>query len=136
MGYFDFPHTRTYDSDLGWLIKHVSSYDETIQTLNAWIAENQPKLDDMEALYQALISGNLPEGVKEGIEKWCRENMADLVGELVKMVLFGINDQGYFVAYIPDSWSDIIFNTTGLDVSVAGYDFGHLCLSFNDYMEV
>lgn len=136
MSYFEFPHTRTYDSDLGWLIKHVNSYDEVINGLNAWIAENEPKLDDMEALYQALISGDLPEGVKEGIEKWCRENLTDLVGELAKMVLFGINDLGYFVAYIPDSWSDIIFNTTGYDVSVAGYDFGHLCLSFNNYTEV
>ena len=136
MSYFEFPHTRTYDSDLGWLIKHVNSYDEVIERLDAWIAENEPKLDDMEALYQALISGDLPEGVKEGIEKWCRENLTDLVGELAKMVLFGINDQGYFVAYIPDSWSDIIFNTTGFDIAVAGYDFGHLCLSFNNYTEV
>ena len=136
MSYFEFPHTRTYDTDLGWLIKHVNSYDEVIETLNAWIAENEPKLNDMEALYQALISGNLPEGVKNGIEEWCRENLTDLVGELAKMVFFGINDQGYFVAYIPDAWSDIIFNTTGFDIAVAGYDYGHLCLSFNNYTEV
>lgn len=136
MSYFEFPHTRTYDSDLGWLIKHVNSYDETIQALDAWIAENEPKLEDMETLYQALISGNLPAGVKEGIEKWCRENLSDLVGELVKMVFFGITDQGYFIAHIPEGWTDIIFNTTGYDLTLADYDFGHLCLSFNNYTEV
>lgn len=130
MSFFEFPHTRTYDSDLGWLIKHVNSYDEVINTLNAWIAENEPKLDDMEALYQALISGNLPVGVQNGIEKWCRENMADLVAEMAHLVFFGITDDGYFVAYVPETWSDIIFNTTGYDISVPGVDFGHLTLSF------
>ena len=130
MSFFDFPHTRTYDSDLGWLIKHVNSYDEVIEHLNEWIAENEPKLDDMEALYQALISGDLPPGVQEGIEKWCRENMADLVAEMAHLVFFGITDSGHFVAYVPETWSDIIFNTTGYDISIPGVDFGHLTLSF------
>ena len=93
MSYFEFPHTRTYDSDLGWLIKHVGSYDEVIQTLNNWIAENQPELDDFEALYN-------------------------------------------IVAYIPDGWDDIIFNTTGYDITIADTDFGHLTLNFNTYTEV
>ena len=30
---------------------------------------------------------------------------------LVKQVFFGLNQEGYFVAYIPQSWSDIIFDT-------------------------
>ncbi len=132
MSFFEFPHTRTYDSDLGWLIKHVNSYDETIARLDEWIAENEPKLEDMETLYEALISGNLPEGVQRGIEMWCRANMVDLVGELVKLVFFGINNDGYFVAYIPDSWSDIVFNTTGLDITIPDIDYGHLVLSFNE----
>lgn len=131
MSFFEFPHTRTYDSDLGWLIKHVNTYDEVIQELNQWIANNQPKLDDMEALYQALISGNLPEGVQEGIEKWCRENMYDLIGEIATLVFFGLNDAGYWVAYIPDSWSDIIFNTTGLDINIPEHpEYGRLVLSY------
>ena len=134
MGYFEFPHTRTYDSDLGWLITHVNSYDEVINGLNEWIAENEPKLEDFENLYNMMMAGNLPAGVQEGINKWMQLHALDIVGELVKMVFFGITDTGYFVAYIPDGWDDIIFNTTGYDISVAGLDFGHLTLSFNDQM--
>ena len=37
---------------------------------------------------------------------------------------------GYFVAYIPEGWDDIIFNTTGYDIAIAGMDYGHLTLSF------
>lgn len=131
MSYFEFPHTRTYDSDLGWLIKHVGEYDEVIQALNDWIEENEPKLDDFETLYNMLLSGDLPLGVQKGIEKWMEIHAIDLVGKLVKMVLFGLTDDGYFVAYIPESWADIIFNTTGLDISVPDVDYGHLVLSLN-----
>ena len=130
MSFFEFPHTRTYDSDLGWLIKHVNTYDETINALNAWIAENEPKLNDMETLYQSLISGDLPAGVQQGINKWMELHAIDLVGELVKMIFFEITDDGYFVAYIPESWNDITFATTGFDVVISGYDYGHLVLKY------
>lgn len=136
MSFFEFPHTRTYDSDLGWLIKHVNSYDEVIQTLNEWIANNEPKLDDFEQLYNMLMSGDLPPGVQEGINTWCQLHITDIIGQLVKMVFFGITDAGYFVAYIPDGWSDIIFNTTGYDINLTGLDFGHLTLSFDDQLSV
>lgn len=129
MSFFEFPHTRTYDDDLGWLIKKVTSYDDTIQALNNWISENEPKLEDFEILYQMLISGNLPEGVQHGIEAWMKENAIDLIGELVKMVFFGITNEGYFVAYIPESWSDIIFGTSGLDDFPPDTEYGHLTLS-------
>jgi hypothetical protein len=49
---------------------------------------------------------------------------------IVQNVYQYLNDDGYFVAYIPESWADIIFNTTGLDSQIAGYDYGHLVLSF------
>lgn len=131
MSFFEFPHTRTYDSDLGYIIKHLGSYDETIATLNEWISKNQPKLDDFEKLYNMMMSGDLPPGVQEGINKWMQLHAVDIIGELVKMVIFGLTDDGYFIAYIPDSWDDIIFNTTGLDITLALMpEYGHLVLSY------
>lgn len=133
MSYFEFPHTRTYDSDLGWLIKKVTSYDEVIQTLNSWISENEPKLEDFEKLYDMLLSGDLPAGVQEGINKWMQLNAVDIVGKLVKSVFFEITDDGHFVAWIPDSWNDITFNTTYYDIVLSDhpeYGYGHLVLSY------
>ena len=130
MSYFEFPNTRTYDSDLGWLIKHVNEYDEVIAALNEWIEENQPKIDDFQALYDALMSGDLPPAVQEGINTWMELHAIDLVGSLVKMVFFGLTPEGYFCAYIPENWDDIIFQTTGLDISIPDYNFGHLVLSY------
>ena len=131
MSFYEFPHTRTYDTDLGWLIKKVSSYNEVIEALDAWIDEYQPKIEDFENLYNMLMAGDLPEGIQRGIEDWLSRNAIDLIGRLVKMVIFNITDDGYFVAYIPESWDDIIFNTTGLDIALALQpDYGHLVLSY------
>lgn len=130
MSFFEFPHTRTYDTDLGWLIKDYKTLDELIDAIKSWIAETQPTIDDLKALYDAIVSGNLPEGMKSGILKWLEKNAIDIIGQMVKMVFFGITQDGYFVAYIPESWDDIIFGTTGLDDFPPGFtDYGHLTLS-------
>ena len=130
MSFFEFPHTRTYDTDLGWLIKHTKTNEEAIELLNNWVAEYEPKIEDFYNLYEMMISGTLPEGVKKGIHDWMVQNAANIVGNLVKMVFFGITDNGYFVAYIPDSWDEITFGTTGLDDFPTGIEYGHLTLSY------
>ena len=58
--------------------------------------------------------------IKEEIEKY-----------IATMIFFGITDDGYFVAYIPESWDDITFNTTGLDITIPIQpEYGHLVLSY------
>lgn len=131
MAFFEFPHTRTYDSDLGWLIKRVNSYDEVIAALNEWIETNTPRIDDLEAFQEALESGDLPEGVANGIITWLQQNAITWLTAIIKNVWFGLTDAGYFVAYVPDSWSDITFKTTGLDIILALMpDYGHLVLQY------
>lgn len=129
MSFFEFPHTRMYDSDLGWLIKRVDSYDETISALDEWIAENQPKINDLEDFKAALEDGQLPQGVRNGLLTWARQNLPDIIESAIKSVFF-VLENGYFVAYIPDSWDEITFGTSGLDDFPAGIDFGHLTLSY------
>ena len=54
------------------------------------------------------------------------------------MIYVWISDAGYFIYYIPESWNDVSFNTTGLDVSneelannghIDNYEYGRLVLS-------
>ena len=130
MSYFEFPHTRTYDSDLGWLIKTVKKLTELVEGLEGWKTEHEEEYEQLKALYDAIMSGNFPESVSNAFSKWMQENALSLVGELVKMVFFEITPEGYFIAYIPDGWDDITFNTTGYDVAIPGWNFGHLVLSY------
>lgn len=131
MAFFEFPHTRTYDSDLGWLIKNVSSYNETIDALNQWIAENTPRIEDLEKFNEEMTSGNLPEGVQRGISNWLSTHAAEVISAIIKNVWFGLTQTGYFIAYVPESWSDIIFKTTGLDIELDLMpEYGHLVLQY------
>ncbi len=132
MSYFEFPHTRTYDSDLGWLIKTVKKLTELVDGLEDWKTQHEEEYNQLKALYDAIVSGNFPKSITDAFNRWMYANALSIVGEMVKTVFFGITDDGYFVAYIPDGWEDIIFNTTGFDIFPVGIDYGHLTLSFND----
>lgn len=129
MSFYEFPHTRTYDNDLGWLIKHVETNSKAIQALEDWKAGEEQTIEDLRALLDALASGEVPEEVATAITKWLTINAKDIIGAMIKNVWFGLTDSGYFVAYIPDSWSDIIFKTTGYDFFTSlQEEFGHLVL--------
>ena len=131
MSFFEFPHTRTYDSDLGWLIKDYTTLDEFKDAMLKWIQETQPTIDEFNEIVNLIEAGDLPEGMKNAIRKWMEENAIDLVGSLVNMVIFNITDDGYFVAYIPESWDEIQFGTTGLDTFISLQpEYGHLVLSY------
>lgn len=45
------------------------------------------------------------------IEAWVNANVANIFEQYAKLVLFGLDDEGHFVAYVPDSWSEIWFDT-------------------------
>ena len=131
MSNFEFPHTRTYDSDLGWLIKCCKTVQDTLKTLEEWKAEVDPEIEDFYKLYQQMINGDLPAGVQEGIRIWLQRNALDLIGDLIHSVFFEITDGGYFIAYIPEAWSDITFNTTEYDYHTdLQPQYGHLVLSY------
>lgn len=135
MAFFnEFPFTRTYDSDLGWLIEQVKKLinqmiammewktmtDDEIKEINARIAELQKILEDIEA-------GNLPDLYLKALENWLNEHFVDYVGNIVKMVMFGLTTDGYFVAAIPYTWQFITFDTI-MDIKSKFY--GHLVLQW------
>lgn len=131
MGFFEFPHTRTYDSDLGWLIKAVKEIAALVEGMEEWKTEHEAEYEELKTLYDQIMSGHFPPEVSAAFNRWAAANMPELIKTMIQTVWFGLTDTGYFVAYIPDSWADIIFNTTGLDISIAGEDYGHLTLSFD-----
>lgn len=54
-----------------------------------------------------------------------------IADHIATMIFVEISDDGYFNYYIPDSWQDIEFSTTGLDVFLdMQQEYGHLVLSY------
>lgn len=49
---------------------------------------------------------------------------------LATMIFVEISDAGYFIYYIPDSWDNIQFETSGLNVELPDVEYGRLILSY------
>lgn len=130
MSFFEFPHTRTYDSDLGWIIKNMKSTDDAIAALDEFMKNAENAFDELNKLLNDIAEGRFPEEIANAIRQYIVRNYYDMVGDMIKMLWFGLTDSGYFVAYIPDSWDAVQFNTTGYDVELEiAPDYGHLVLS-------
>ena len=55
---------------------------------------------------------------------------------IANMIYVDISDSGYIIYHIPESWNDIKFYTTGLDITVpAENEYGHLVLSLYDNLQ-
>lgn len=72
----------------------------------------------------------------EKVKEWINNFDTTFIEELIKkyiatMILVEISDSGYIVYNIPESWKDIVFNTTGLDIKLGLQpEYGHLVLSY------
>ena len=99
--------------------------------LNELITEQNKTGEAVESLQLAVEELNrCCDEVKQTLNGELTDLMEDIINNAVRMVFFGLTDSGYFVAYIPDSWDDIQFNTTGYDYPTTDYSYGHLVLSY------
>ena len=127
---FDFPHTHYYDTDLRELICKVTKILNTVDKLENWKIEHEAEYEELKKLYDDILAGRFPDEMLKSLYEWTVKNTESIIGEAIKTVFFGLTDDGYFVAYIPESWSDLIFGTSGLDDFPENVEFGHLTLTY------
>ena len=131
MLFAQYPYQNFSDYNLDWIIRRVKEYLAKVDNLEEWKDETQAVIDAINRLVKDINSGNFPDEMKKAITVFIKDNFYDIVGEMTKMVFFGLTDSGYFIAYIPESWEDIKFSTTEYDDSTPLQpDFGHLILSY------
>lgn len=106
------------------------SYYETLckitDYLNKTIEQTNKVTDELLALKAEVNT------IQQWIDNFDTSYAEKVLAETIAtMVFFGLTQSGYFVAYIPQSWEQITFNTTGLDIVVPCMDeYGHLVLSY------
>lgn len=126
-----YPYLNLTDLNLDYLLSHLKECMQLVNSLKDWQAQHEKEYEELKALYDAIITGNFPPEMLQALQTWVEENAVDLIGELVHTVFFEVNDAGYFVAWIPDSWADITFHTTEYDITLPIQpQFGHLVLSY------
>lgn len=85
-------------------------------------------IKELQNAFQRFIDGQYDDYYKAMILKWINENMERLIAAAIKHLYFGLTDDGYFCAYIPESWSDIVFDTGAV---FGRSDYGRLILKMN-----
>ena len=89
-------------------------------------------INDQKELSDELI--NLQREVKK-VQEWIGNFDTSYIEKIVErylatMIFVEISDEGFFIYYIPETWEDITFNTTGLDVIIPSTEYGRLVLSY------
>ena len=80
---------------------------------------------ELKALFQKFQESGFDDYYRAQIEQWVKDNMENIIRDSIKMVFFGLTDDGYFCAYIPDSWSDLTFDT---GMNYGTYTYGRLII--------
>lgn len=126
-----YPYHNFSDYNLDWCINTVKELTPRVAELEEWRSEHESEYQELKQLYDDIMSGRFPDSMIDSLRDWLSRNAFDIIGEMVKMVFFGLTDSGYFVAYIPDSWQDITFKTTEYDVNIPLFgEYGHLVLYY------
>lgn len=103
---------------------------KVVKYINELIDSDKEIIEDIDALRADM------EVVQNWIASFDYEPLLETVKEMVNKyitagVYFGLTDDGYFVAYIPEAWNKIQFNTTGYDIEVPIQpEYGHLVMSY------
>lgn len=113
-----------YDDSLSYyevlckVVEYLNKAFEGFEVTTEEVEKLAGDIDELRAIVNKLLGGDF-------------SFIQEIIGNAIDNVFFGLTDNGYFVAYIPESWDDIIFNTTGWDIDLAEMpQYGHLVLSY------
>lgn len=131
MGLFEsFPYVNFQDLNLNELLRHMQLLLAHMKEVDSYVGGFDDRIKTLEKFMAQMESGKFNDAFLNALYKWLHDNVPDIISEAVKQVWFGLTDAGYFVAYIPESWNDIQFNTTEYDYFTdLQPEFGHLVLS-------
>ena len=125
-----YPYTDFQELNLDWLLSKMKDLIDANNANDADIKTLASRVDTFEDFYNEIMAGDFPESFKVAFDKYVSDNALDIIGQAATSVFFGLTQDGYFVAFIPDSWDEITFGTTGLDDFPEGIPYGHLTLSY------
>lgn len=85
-------------------------------------------IDKLQKAFEKFMQSGFDDYYKDQVYAWIEDNMTGIIRDIVGHVFFGLTDDGYFCAYIPDGWEDIIFDTGAV---YGRSDYGRLILKMN-----
>ncbi len=118
-------------TDYEFLLKLCTKMSEIIDALQVLpgmqeaIKELQEDVISIMEELEKVKNGDYVSLYLDSIINYINNNLKELVGDIVKFVVFGLSQDGHFVAMIPDTWNFIHWDTI-MDYNSPLY--GHLVM--------
>ena len=106
----------------------VNEVISSVDNLNDWQAAQDTLIAEMAEAIQTFIDGGYLDSFERFVDRWLAANMERIIKDSIRQVYFGLTDDGYFCAYIPESWSEITFD---MGTVYGRSDYGRLILRFD-----
>lgn len=122
-----------FDDSLSYyelLAKVIDKLNEELNSINQLVdivGENCKDIAELQELFKKFIESGFDDYYRDQIEKWFNENAFRIYQLIAKQVFFGLTEDGYFCAYVPDSWKEIEFDT---GMNYGTYTYGRLILRY------
>ena len=85
-------------------------------------------IQELQDAFTQFMESGFDDYYKAQLTAWLDSHMQEIIKSIIGHVFFGLTNDGYFCAYIPDGWQDIIFDT-GMVFNRS--DYGRLILKMN-----
>lgn len=78
------------------------------------------EINEISELVDNFIDSGFDEYYRDKVEQWIDTHMDYIFERYTRGIYFGLSLDGHFVAYIPESWNDVVFDT-GADYALDTY---------------
>lgn len=103
------------------LVDNYASTDSQIQ-------KNTDDIKELQDKFQQFVEHGFDEYYEQQVIEWISQHIGVLYEQLARQVFFGLTSDGYFCAYVPDTWGDITFDTGAV---YGTQEYGRLILRFD-----
>lgn len=109
------------------IINNENELKKLIDSNTNDISELKEKTNEMIKELDKIKNGEYIDLYIEQLASYIDNNLKGIVGRIVKYVSFGLTDSGKFIAYIPESWDFLSFDT---EMNPNSELYGHLILTW------
>ena len=105
----------SYYDDLARKSKLIKELSEKVWGYDQTLYDALKEIENTLNHYADILDGKIEDFdniITERTEQWLDEHMTDIISRALRVVWFGLTDDGYFMAVSHESWKDIKFDTT------------------------
>lgn len=107
--------------ELAQLKAYIDSENGIIEAINL----NRADIEKLLAEFEEFKNHGFDDYYANQVAEWISNNLDFIFTQVAKQVFFGLTLDGYFCAWVPTSWEDIVFDTGAV---YGRFDYGRLIL--------